>query len=156
MEAWSPCSAPSPPRSISPCPDRSGSSTALPSPREHRSPRRAWRSPWTAPPSSRPRSSTPTAPGCTRCSPRVRTRPCATGPLSTGSADEPAVVDTDEIVYLRPSRYCESDTLACAHASPHEMGAWCTIVRNSARAAPYNSLIAVRIDTSLAGPLGGN
>ena len=27
-----------------------------------------------------------------------------------GVADEPAVADTDEIVYLRPSRYCESDT----------------------------------------------
>ena len=34
-----------------------------------------------------------------------------------GVADEPAVADTDEIVYLRPSRYCESDTLAPTAAS---------------------------------------
>jgi transglutaminase-like putative cysteine protease len=34
-----------------------------------------------------------------------------------GVADVPAVVDTDEIVYLRPSRYCESDTLAPTAAS---------------------------------------
>lgn len=34
-----------------------------------------------------------------------------------GIAAEPPVADTDEIVYLRPSRYCESDTLAPTAAS---------------------------------------
>jgi transglutaminase-like putative cysteine protease len=34
-----------------------------------------------------------------------------------GVADEPAVSDTDDIVYLRPSRYCESDSLAPTAAS---------------------------------------
>ena len=34
-----------------------------------------------------------------------------------GVADEPRVSDTDEIVYLRPSRYCESDSLAPTAAS---------------------------------------
>ena len=34
-----------------------------------------------------------------------------------GVADEPLVADTDDIVYLRPSRYCESDSLAPTAAS---------------------------------------
>jgi transglutaminase-like putative cysteine protease len=34
-----------------------------------------------------------------------------------GVADEPALSTTDEIVYLRPSRYCESDSLAPTAAS---------------------------------------
>ncbi len=34
-----------------------------------------------------------------------------------GIADEPPVRDIDEIVYLRPSRYCESDSLAPTAAS---------------------------------------
>lgn len=34
-----------------------------------------------------------------------------------GVADPPPVLDTDDIVYLRPSRYCESDSLAPTAAS---------------------------------------
>ena len=99
-------------RSISASPDRPGSSTASPWPRDSDHLARASRSPSTAAPSSRSRSSTPTAPACTRCSPRVeRAEPATTRPSSTASPTSRAVVDIDEIVYLRPSRYCESDTL---------------------------------------------
>lgn len=34
-----------------------------------------------------------------------------------GIADEPTIGDTDDVVYLRPSRYCESDSLAPTAAS---------------------------------------
>lgn len=57
------------------------------------------------------RSSTPMALDFIRCRSRARARPCVTTLSSTASPQSLRPGDTDPVVYLRPSRYCESDTL---------------------------------------------
>ncbi len=68
-----------------------------------------------------PRSwSTPTAAGCTCWTPPASSSASTTRRSSTGCSTPPPVDDIDQIVYLRPSRYCESDSLGptAARSSP--------------------------------------